>query len=159
MAVNRTDFSVFQINQVSLYIVIYVDAYLFHICLWRQSQNSNVCAYHISRVAYMNISSCFWHVRTYECRHVCGCRLMSLVIALRSTSCCFGPNPSCWYGSNTVFPLNQMKKVKRTTPFPQPEGSARIARTFCLLIQDNKGATPAQVIITTLAPVWNNNDA
>lgn len=97
------------------------------------------------------------HIQMQTC--VCGCRLMSLVIALRSTSCCFGPNPSCWYGSNSVFPLNQMKKVKRTTPFPQPEGSARIARTFCLLIQDNKGATPAQVIITTLAPVWNNNDA
>lgn len=98
---------------------------------------------------YTGISQCVW---TWA--------VMSLVFGLRSISCCFGPNPGCWSGSNTVFPLNQMKKVKRTTQFPQPEGSARIARTFCLLIQHNKGAkTQAQVIITTLAPVWNNNDA
>lgn len=39
---------------------------------------------------------------------------------------------------------------------PQSQGSAGIAKTFCLLIQHDKGATQAQVITTTLAPVWKN---
>lgn len=40
--------------------------------------------------------------------------------------------------------------------FPQSQGSAWIAKTFCLLIQHDKGATQAQVTTTTLAPVWKN---
>lgn len=67
------------------------------------------------------------------------------LLHLRSVSCCFGLNPSCRPASpqrrsNTVFPLNQMKKVKRRTWLPEPEGSARTPRTSHLfpVIQHNK---------------------
>ena len=99
---------------------------------------------------------------------------------LELVSCWFGPNPSCRPASpqrrsNTVFPLNQMKKVKRRTWLPEPEGSARTPRTshfFPPVIQHNKGATSVQEIITTstlndyvlskthrVHRVQNNNDA
>lgn len=78
---------------------------------------------------------------------------------LSSASCCFGPNPSCWPASpqrrsNTVSPLNQMKKVKRRTWLPEPQGSARTPRTslFFPEIQHSKGAASSQGIITTSSP-------
>lgn len=98
---------------------------------------------------------------TCGCGHACICVCVDhpwlcQLLHLSSISCCFGPNPSCWPASpqrrsNTVFPLNQMKKVKRRTWLPEPEGSARTPRTsrFFPVIQHNKGATSAQEIITT----------
>lgn len=77
------------------------------------------------------------------------------LLHLSSVSCCFGPNPSSRPASpqcrsNTVFPLNQMKKVKRRTWLSEPKGSARKPRTsHFFLIQHNKGGTSAQEIITT----------
>lgn len=73
-----------------------------------------------------------------------------------STSCCFGPNPSCWPASphqrsDTVFPSVQMKKVKKRTWLPEPEGSATNQGQvpFFPPVRHNKGATSAQEIITT----------
>lgn len=96
-----------------------------------------------------------------------------------AVSRCFGPNPSCrpaspQRGSDSAFPLNQMKKVKRRTWLPEPEGSAGTPRTSRIfaVIQHHKGATSAQEIITTSTRrdssltktqreqrVQNNNDA
>lgn len=84
------------------------------------------------------------------CVCVCGdlhhpwlCQLSHLSLVSR----CFGPNPSCWPASpqrrsNTVFPLNQMKKVKRRTQLHEPEGSARTPRTSHFFLQFNTTKVP-----------------
>lgn len=103
-----------------------------------------LCLYSI----YSNTAQLQWH--TMHTCIVCVCvdlhhPWLCQLLHLRSVSCCFGLNPSCRPASpqrrsNTVFPLNQMKKVKRRTWLPEPEGSARTPRTSHRfpVIQHNK---------------------
>lgn len=124
-------------------------------------------------------------VHTCPCGFVCKCICVDLhhpsALPAPPLELCFplfwpkSQLPACLpqRRSNTVFPFNQMKKVKRRTWLPEPEGSARTPRTsfFFSVIQHNKGATSAQEIITTstlndyfltktqrVQRVQNNND-
>lgn len=116
-----------------------------------------------------DIIGCWASSYTHKTMHACACmwtftpRGPASSPYMSSATCCFGPNPSSRRASprrrsNTVFPLDQMKKVKRRTRLPEPQGSARTPRTgqdsfssFCNPTQ-LKGATFAQETIITSTP-------
>lgn len=91
----------------------------------------------------MHMHTYVLHILWVDLHHPCLCQLLYL----SSVSCCFGPTPSCQpvslqRRSNTVFPLNQMKKVKRRTWLPEPESSARTPRTSPFFLEFNTTKVP-----------------